>query len=278
MNQKLGLLFIALTILLGGCSAKHRKYATYQKTENINLVQTQIEVLSSDEFNPLFLGKAPTSNTLDTSQMLYSGAAGIIGMFAQIAAQSAIVDGNRNGKISEEQRAANEVLQNYSGLNNFSVKSLLKDHSRFVPIDTPESGTKDHYIQLSPLFYLSQDRTLIELHAVVETYHKQRQRDPLYSNVIKIYAQRELLDDSEISMLVPELYNAAISYAVKDMASSLAELDTRDKSYDLSGGFERGKKLFASCKHEVVRNLRGWIVADLPFRLDPGCQVLASNP
>lgn len=278
MNQKFGLLFIALTILLGGCSAKARNYAIYQKTENINLAQAQIEVLASDEFKPLFLGKASASNTLDTSQMMYSGAAGIIGMFAQIAAQSAIVDGKRNGKISDEQRAANEVLQNYSGLNDFSVRSLLKGHSRFVPVDAPESGTKDHYIQLSPLFYISQDRTLIELHAVVETYHKQRQRDPLYSNVIKIYAQREMLEDAEISMLVPELYNAAISYAVKDMASSLAELDTRDKSYDLSGGFERGKKLFASCKHEVVRNLRGWIVADLPFRLDPGCQVLASNP
>lgn len=278
MNQKFGLLFIVLTILLGGCSAKHRNYAVYQKSADINLTQTHIEVLSSDELKPLFLGKVSASNTLDTTPMMYSGAAGIIGVFAQVAAHSAIVDGKHNGKISEEQQAANEVLKNYSGLNNFSVKSLINDHNRFVPVDTPESGVKDHYIQLSPLYYISQDRTLIELHAVVETYRKGAQSDPLYSNVIKIYAKREMLEDAEISLLVPELYNAAISYAVKDMASSLSELDTRDKNYDLSGGFERGKKLFASCDHEVVRNLRGWIVADLPFKLDSGCQVLASRP
>lgn len=278
MHQKFALLFIVLTILVGGCSAKPRNYAIYQKTADIDLIQAQIEVLSSDEFEPLFLGKAPASNTLDTSQMMYSGAAGIIGMFAQIATQSAIVDGKRNSEISAQQREANKVLENYSGLDSFSVKSLLDDHNRFVFIESPESGKKDHYIQLSPLFYISQDRKLIELHAVVETFHKRNKRTPLYSNVIKVYAQRDILEDAEIFLLVPELYNAAISYAVKDMASSLSALDTRDKNYDLSGSFERGKKLEASCNHEVVRNLRGWIVADLPFKPDAGCQVLASNP
>lgn len=278
MNHKYWHLFIIMTTLLGGCSLKHSNYAVYHKSEDMHLTEAHIEVLSSDDFKPLFHGKVSGSNTLDTAPVMYSGAAGIIGFVAQIAAHSAAVGGARSSKLTEEQKAANEVLNNYSGLNDFSVRSLLNDHNRFVPVDSPESGVRDHYIKVSPLFYISQDRILIELHAVVEAYHKSQQDDALYSNVIKIYAKRDMLEDAEISLLAPALYNAAISYAVKDMESSLSEVDLRNKSYDLSGGFERGKKLSSSCDHQVIRNLRGWIVADFPLELVSDCQVLPSQP
>lgn len=255
-------LLIILAFLLGGCSTKRSSYVVYYKNADIQPVDSKIELLATDEFSPIFLGKAATSNKDNAGHMGYVGGAGIIGFAAQIATHSMLVDSSKSGEMSRKQEQANVVLELYPSIEQINLGTLLENELALFPISSAASGLGSHYVQVIPVFYVSQDRERVELHAVIEAFSMQDE-NVLYRNVAKTYFQSAEIKDQDIQVISSDLYVAAVSYAVQDMNSSLIEEDTRNKSYNFNGGFERGKKLASSCDHQVIRNLRGWIVADI---------------
>lgn len=273
MKIRQSYLIVILALFLGGCSAKNSSYVIYYKSTDIQPVDSRIELLATDDFDPVFLGKTANLIKADAGHMAYSGAAGVVGFAAQIAAHSMIVDSSRSGAVSREQEEANKILEGYPSIESINLGVLLGNERSLFPITSAASGVGSHYVQISPVFYVSQDRERLELHAVIEAFSMSDDDNALYRNVAKTYFQSSIIKDHDIHSIASDLYVAAVSYAVQDMNSSLIEEDSRNKSYDFDGGFERGKKLSSACDHLVIRNLRGWIVADISEASDNQCNV-----
>lgn len=248
------LAIVLIVLFISACaSGKKTGYTTYNRSPMLSPDQSSI--LPVNTSHPIFMGKPKTDGTASPGTMAYSGAAGIAGLIAQIATQSAITDSEQSSRKSKQQQEADKVLTSFPSISGITAHDLT------ASISGQEFLTDNLTIEASPVYFISEDHK-VSLSMVVDVHDKNG--NSLYRNLIKAFLEEERATDSNIILISRLLFTATLNIADKDIRSTLKVKSNEYKSYSTDGMFERGQELHSVCNELLIRNLRHWVIAVFP--------------
>ena len=274
--MKLLLAVIVVILCLCACSSpKLDDYVKYKVSPQVHeLINQKLIIELSDKSSVDFRGVYEPNAKVDSASILYSGDAGVAGVFAQIATHAAMNSSARSVKLSKQQIEANKVLEPFNHvLADFTQGELMhsnKEYSFNEKLDSPQ----DIYLKSYPIFFVSQDLRTISLKQRILVF-RANDKDPLYQNLIEVVSPaiqgdnpHGLLlqeDGALLKKLTKNLYKESLSFVISDIYGEYKDVTSPQKSYRFYQGeslrVERGVRLESRSESMLIRNLRGWLVA-----------------
>ncbi len=234
-------------------------------------------------------GAYDPNNSTGAGGVLYSGAAGAGGLLAQVLVHAAVADNAQEAKLEKQQEQADQVLQPFqSQITHLTTADLLHSDSRYIFGEKADPGGL--ILQSKPIFYLSPDKRQVSVVHVVEVQDPAATKNKItkYTNIVEVLgpvlatdtAETDLLSNTSLSLnqQIRWLYHQSLDLAMRDIHGTWAANATEQASHRIRSGdvtrIERGTILQSDCSSQVIRNLRGWIIA---FPLDTDAEVCDLN-
>lgn len=221
-------------------------------------------------------GSYSNNDTIDAVSMMYDGSAGLVGLLVQVGAQAAMLQGQRDGKLSAQQEEANKKISPLIDItNHISLVELTGDYrSKVASLDKEDSDT----VNIKPVFFSNGDMNRISLNLTAWSNsleeNNRAQESLKYKNLLKIYspkltaAQSEALasgDRSLISDLLSSLLQTALYITKNDVTGKYSQVKNPVKTYhmEIDSGRKviRGAYLEEKCGYQIIRDIRSWVIA-----------------
>ncbi|WP_341939597.1 hypothetical protein [Marinimicrobium sp. C2-29] len=270
---------VASTLLGTGCaSVQTDDYAVYRHApEASTLADEPVSVIFANPEGIEFRGDASHDDSVDSANVLYSGAAGAGGVAAQIALHATMVQGAQDRKLEKSREQANlalepvaEEVQELQSLD----PATLSFPGRFSVRPWPgDADIQSVHVETHPVFYVTENLDSLSVkNVLVLRKPGDPPEQPIYRNLVEVVSDRLIDPDSEkgtvgegLEAAVRELYQTSVLIALDDMDGRLQAQDQQPETfrYDLDGELrlERGVMVRESCSDIVLRNLRGWLIS-----------------
>ncbi len=266
-------LFVILTALLVGCASPHNtSSAVYYHDQMISPNKSEISsVLASADIR--VFGEYVDDGEVEPGSMMYSGAAGIIGIAAQLAAQSATIGDQRDRELSAKQIQANKILEPFADeIATLNISTFLKKGQDYQLVGSADEATQRYILNGSPVFYVAQDLNSVRLEIVFKLFDGRSSDQLLYENKVEVIdvagGARNVgfyLNIANIKSKLSKLYQRSVDIVLKDAYSSLKSSTGKIENFKIYTNtdfrFERGELITARCGVQLVRNLRGWLIS-----------------
>ncbi|WP_347329945.1 hypothetical protein [Marinimicrobium locisalis] len=266
--------------LLGvGCgTVQTDDYAVYRHApEASTLVQEPVAVVFTNPEGIEFRGVASHDDSVESANILYSGAGGAGGVAAQIALHATMVQGAQDRKLEKLREQANQVLQPLSeeveALQGMDLSTLSVDGKFSVKPRRSDIEVESTHIETYPIFYVTEDLSSLSVkNVLILRSPGDPQTPPVYQNLVEVVSDRSIgastkkeLLGKGLEVVLKELYQVSVLVALDDMKDRLQADNQQPETFrhDVGGDLriERGVTVKESCSNVVVRNLRGWLIS-----------------
>lgn len=269
-------------LMLTACASKPKQddYLQHVAPSQSVLQESQPVQVLLNAATPLDVrGEYSADDSVNAGNVMYSGAAGIVGMMAQVATHAAISSNMQDSKLSEQQVAANRVLLPLEGVIKATTQQHLQQPSSSVAYT--DDATATQLLVSRPIFYMSQDASTVSLRHMVtlQQQNKKGKGKPtvLYQNVIEVYAPSVSNEKSKAAIehwkdnkgalflqTTQSLYAKSMAIVLDDIRgkiTSTGQQKTISFAYGKITRTERATLLSNDCHYTTVRNLRGWLMS-----------------
>lgn len=272
---------ICLVLVLLGCNSTpyNDDYTKHHNSLNkIDKTTKFVFVLEGSRFVDL-RGSYINDDSVNSSQILYAGDGGLIGMLLQVGIHSAAISSQRDSQLSQAQDAANahvSVLRNKAKAIN--LDSLT---GTYQSLFFTEMNSNRNKVYVKPIFFSNAKKTSLHMQMVawIPTESKKVKKKPQfkYKNLIQVYsktfndrdAEKFLEEDSRFlqsqlsSLMQMGLYslNNDITGIIDD---KLKTKNPSSKTYVVgneSATVYRGKLVEQHCEFNIVKDLHSWLIA-----------------
>ena len=260
-----------LALILVGCASSPR---LHNDTRHMNALdqkyvpEESFTFIFPDTDVVVFRGIQDEDDSLEMGQMVYAGGAGIIGLIAQAATHSAIMQSSRNEKLTQQQIEANENVKPLIDITNgWEMKTLLGDKHQYI--SSNNENNDPHTLWFQPTFFSNQDMDVISLWTAISLPHAKVKDKKKYQNLIKVYAPRQeknaLSDVNRLTSIMTKLLRFSVIVAKNEVTGKYADIQQQQKTYIVDEGSKkrvyRGYAIAETCGYRVIRDLRSWIIA-----------------
>lgn len=280
-------LFVIVISGMFGCgSTPYRDdYAQHQNTLKASDKQLNFTYAFADGTDLDIRGSYQPVSNIGSSNMMYAGDAGLIGLIAQIGIHSAAVSSARENQLSGQQRVANEHITDLILLGQkLSLNDLLGD---FQPLVSNEALAAKDVVQIKPIFFSNPRKTKLYMRMIAwipkTSKNKRKKAEFVYRNSFEVFLNK--ISDDDAQRLV--MGDAAF---LQEQLSSLLQMGMYMLIHDVNGEFAqrlktnktkaqtflvgaddpkavRGKLVEERCDYQIVKDLRSWLIA-LPVQAD----------
>lgn len=229
-----------------------------------------------------FYGVLKTAPGDSGHSMMYSGDAGVGGLFAQILVQAAMANEAQNTKLSNAQKASNLVLESYSELIEQVTYERLVQASALVTTvpsisirwsEEVVGGTDELFVEFTPVFYLSQDEKTILIENHGKAFYGNSPDEIVFENSVTIvtspvevnagvnpWLQKE---GEKFFSTIDKLYQSSFDLLLRDMYK-LIQTSAKQSTHKYYIGHEkhyvRGSVIEETCASKMLRDLKGNIL------------------
>lgn len=266
---------------LTGCGSTPQRddYAKHINLLRKDTITSQDFVFTLADANRIDLrGMHNQDDTADQSNILYAGDAGIAGMIAQIGIHASAINAQRNQRLAEQQKRANEqvmpLIHASQALTAPELLGTYADKLRDKQVD------ETSVFQIKPIFFSSakMDHLVLKLVAWLPTAKSKGSKKAKYryQNMVQVYSP-VLSDKQQQAILEPD------NGSLKDTLSSMMVTALTMLEHDITGHYAqgqvygkhqsflvrensgqkviRGQLLERTCGFQVVQNLHSWLIA-----------------
>ncbi|MED5619759.1 hypothetical protein [Ideonella sp. BN130291] len=213
--------------------------------------------------------------------MLYP-APNVAGLLVAVLTHGAVMEATKNQEKARLQEAADKVLQPYQPvLSVLGYRELLQralaeaaSAAAFRPAE-PGSMPDSDWIDMAPVYAMTQDQRAIVLDNVVAFYAAGNSKTPRYQNTIRVVSRARTEDDpqthwsavngEQIRTETAFLLRESLRIAAADAQRNAAVAEAPQKTYRYPEGsaerIERAGLVGESCGRLVLRTLRGWMLS-----------------
>ena len=276
-------IFAALFFIgCGTAPSKDREVSVQQSiATNQQEIPRLLLIKDSQEIAP-FYGLLESNPGGASTPIMYSGAAGLAGLLAQVLTHAAIANQAQNDALSKEQQASNLVLKNYDEYIKANTKqSFFANALSSVNVPTVQLGLIQPskildgmlIVDSLPVFYLSQDEGSIVIKHHIKVYYSHSPDELLFENMAKVISKPIVVSENNNIWLVGDgklfsdtthqLYNISLEFLIKDFYKFLdASESNKTHKYYIGGKkfYVRGALVLDDCNGKAIRNLKGNIV------------------
>lgn len=266
-----------LAILLTSCAAvPPTDYTLHQRSSELNLVlhQRALPVKVTNQ-QIEFRGVPSNDDRITTANMLYSDAAGVGGVGAQVAAHAASVRSAQDRKLKLLREQADMALKPLEGaLEGLQISDL---HQASVPgrfhISIEDEVLPDELVVWSyPIFFVTDSLDSISITNVISLRKTTDSRTlTLYQNLVEVVRDMQGLEAplpeigrDGLQKIIRDLYAESVVLALDDMAGQFPQAENVHESFRFYQGerlrVERGTGVEFNRNQTTVRNLRGWLI------------------
>lgn len=280
---------VACTLLGTGCAnVQTDDYAVYRHApEASTLVDEPVSVIFANPEGIEFRGNASHDDSVDSANVLYSGAAGAGGVAAQIALHATMVQGAQDRKLEKSREQASLVLEpvteEVQALQSLDPATLSFPGRFSVRAWPGDTDIQSVYVETHPVFYVTENLESLSIkNVLILRKPGDPAEQPVYRNLVEVVSDRPIEADTEketggegLEAAVRDLYQTSVLIALDDMEGRLQAQDQQPETFrhDLDGELrlERGVAVEESCSEIVLRNLRGWLVSFPKPGSEAGC-------
>ncbi len=290
------LLLIGLVFFLFGCNStpKMDDY-TRHTAMKLNLGKSLPKFYIHQARKIDIRGEYNNDDSAESGHIMYSGAAGFIGLLTQVATHAAISNSVRNGKLSASQLEANKVLTPLAPvIDSLSLNELLFNSNSNSEYDLMSSISEDgESIHINPIFFVAPDFSSISIKNIiwiekkksikgsskkakkVRRVRRSKKDNYLYRNLIQVisreYSQEErdkfqlTKDEGFFKAELQRLLHESLVIASREVKGSYTDNSNKMSTFkiaqQLKKSYFRGYQVDSLNNKLVVRNLRSWLIA-----------------
>ncbi|TGE80008.1 hypothetical protein C7Y70_15060 [Pseudoalteromonas sp. KS88] len=265
---------LVLGLFLLGCNSTplrddYTQYVNGQDTA-IKSEDFRFTFVNSQEFD--IRGVYIKDSSIEGSNVMYSGAAGIAGMMAQIAAHAAASSALQDGKLAQQQLKANEAVAEFITLTNgFKNEDFIGEHEPYY-----SDKLNHNTLYIKPIFFINENMNQVAVKAQVWINDKKtKSRKPLfkYRNLISITSKiitKEQRDSifaggaEELQSKFAYLLGGVIELAKSELAFEFKSNKQKIASHviNINGKNKliRAKVVERNCQFTTFKNTRNWLL------------------
>ena len=262
--------------------------ASTQKTNNVKYYSDKNNLVSLNDITLLLtskdievIGEIADEEESSSGSMMYSGAAGLAGFAAQIAAHAAAEEGSRNSQYNERQLEANKILVEFNEvISALTEKELFNSISDFKTADILSFVNTNYVLKTNPVFNISQDLNTLTVSVTFTLLDLTTNSKVVYENMVEVLdtstvpGTEKRIKSSNLKEKLIGVYNKSLNIVLTDIVSPVKSKGNKMANFKIYTGeifrFERGELLVSLCGDKVVRNLRGWLIAYNDIKVKPG--------
>ena len=215
-----------------------------------------------------------------SGSMMYSGDAGVGGLFAQILVHAITANTIKNKKEIEAQEEANQVLTPYmelieqsthNRLVNFVLLNYPRGDLKFSVYGTDIPDSDYVVVETSPTFFISPDEKAILLQHQFKASLSSAPEEIIYENSAQTSSSQPFQgvagwfgdSNNNFQLTTQQLYSVTFKALIKDLYGRLNK-HSKEKTFKYYIGderfYERASLIEETCKSQTIRNLRGNIL------------------
>ena len=273
MNMRI-LLLLAISLFLTACNS------TPKRDDYTQHVNRQTDAISQDNFTFTFetkenfdiRGVYSQDSTIDDKPIMYSGAAGVAGMVAQIAAHAATSSAFQNSKLAQQQLEANNAVAEFIKLTeDFKNEDFIDNYKQFY-VSTPEATT----VFIKPIYFVNEKMNQVTVKAkvwIVDKKSKSRKPVYIYKNLVSVTSkvitneQRQVIfsgGSEQLRKHFSGLLGNLIELAQSELAFSFKNSNAKEASHIVlvngKNKLIRGKVVAQDCQYTTIQNTRKWLL------------------
>lgn len=266
------IILILLIISISGCSSPYRD--DYAK--HINLLKDQY--IPKNDFTFHFNGQNNVDlrgvysqeNNTTSSGIAYHGGAGLAGMLVQIGTHAAIVNSQRNGKLSKEQEHANKSISILRDLAEDMQLVKLLDESDYENYSF-ENRNSDS-LNITPIFFSNNDMTELSLKSII-WMTSDGSNKVKYKNIIQVYNRKlseveheKLMNGNQevLSQILSSLLKTTLYIAKNELSGEYTNKESVIQTILIKQNKKqkviRGTVIAEKCGYQVIKNLHSWFI------------------
>ncbi|KDM92301.1 hypothetical protein [Photobacterium galatheae] len=267
--------FLMLTVLsLVGCgSTPYRDdYAQYtNQLSNGTISESGFQFSFEDATFVDMRGVYLPDDSIDSTQIMYQGAGGLVGLLAQIGTHSAIIQSQRTEKLVQEQEKANQkILSLIEVTKDIPLTTLIGEYDALLLQGDPQSAQT---IRMKPIFFSNAEMNRLSLKSVV-WLPNEGQNDVRYKNLIQIYGptldelQRNRIlngDREELAQILSSLLKGMIYIAKNELTGKYTSTEAKQQTFlienDAGVKAIRGTVVEEKCGYQIIKDIRSWYMA-----------------
>lgn len=202
----------------------------------------------------------------NATHMTYVGNAGVVGVFAQMAVHSAIINEEREAKLLKAQQEANHKIAPIIKLSqSISLDGLIKESSTANP-----ANSKYQPVKVKPIFFCNDDMTKFHLKAVAWIEDKDYNDEHIYRNLFSVHRipldeaekQRLLDGDSEyLKTILSQLLSTSLHLIKEDVKGHYVLDRSKQQSFVYNRKLFRGQLVEKYKGYDVIKDIRSWLIA-----------------
>lgn len=268
------LLLLTVSIFLTACNS------TPKRDDYTQHVNRQTDLITQDNFTFTFetkedfdiRGVYSQDSTIDGKPILYSGAAGLVGMVAQIAAHAATSSAFQDSKLAQQQLEANEIVSEFIKLTEgFKNEGFIDNYKQFYT-NTPEATT----VFIKPIYFVNEKMNQVAVKAkvwIVDNKSNSRKTAYIYKNLISVTSkvitkeQRQVIfsgGSEQLRMHFSDLLGNLIELAQSELAFTFTNSNAQEASHIVLVNGKRklirGKIVAQDCQYTTIQNTRKWLL------------------
>ncbi|NAW65915.1 hypothetical protein CAG70_02940 [Photobacterium halotolerans] len=216
-------------------------------------------------------GKYQPDDSVDPTQIMYHGGAGVIGLLAQVGTYSALIQSQRTEKLLQEQEKANETILPLIELTkNIPLGNLVGEYgSHYSQTETPNAQT----IRVKPIFFSNREMNKLSLKSIV-WLPNEGYTDIRYKNLIQVYgphldeSQRESIlngDQAQLADVLSSMLKGTIYIIRNELAGKYASAKSNQETFLFKNetGVKaiRGTVVEEKCGYQIIKDIRSWYIA-----------------
>lgn len=240
-------------------------------------------------------------DTVEGSDILYAGDAGLVGLLTQVAVHSSIINMQREEKLLKQQTAADESISPLIDMTkDLPLVQLLEEYTSSL---TTGNEASINTIYIKPIFFSNSDMNKFSLKTVVwlptserlgvtpnnsENFENVEKTERLpeysrryesekyfkYKNMIEVYSRRltelekeKLLQGNTeyFSKILSSLLRTTLYIAQNELSGQYAKSNNQNQTHfieeDSGKRVVRGSLIAEKCGYKIIRDLHSWIIA-----------------
>lgn len=268
------LLLLTISLFLTACNStpKRDDYTQYVNRQTDAIPQNNFTFTFETKGDFDIRGVYSQDSTIDGKPIMYSGAAGLAGMVAQIAAHAATSSAFQDSKLAQQQSEANNIVAEFIKLTEgFKNEEFIENYKQFY-VNSPEATT----VFIKPIYFVNEKMNQVAVKAkvwIVDKKSKSRKDVYIYRNLISVTSkvitneQRQVIFSGGSEQLrkhfsdllgnLIELTQSELAFAFKNSnaqeASHIVQVNGKNKLI-------RGKVVAQDCQYTTIQNTRNWLL------------------
>ncbi|MBV7263621.1 hypothetical protein KCG43_16570 [Photobacterium sp. WH24] len=210
-------------------------------------------------------------DSVDPTQIMYHGGAGVIGLLAQVGTYSTLIQSQRTEKLVQEQEKANEkILPLIEVTKDIPLANLVGEYdSHHSQAETQNAQT----IRVKPIFFSNREMNNLSLKSIV-WLPNEGHTDVRYKNLIQVYgphldeSQRESVlngDQAQLVDVLSSMLKGTIYIIKNELTGKYTSAKTNQETFLIKNetGVKaiRGTVVEEKCGYQIIKDIRSWYIA-----------------